>query len=131
MPVSLLPADAERYLRDRAAKGFTAVIVNVLEALFTALAPPRTVDGIRRLIWPGDSRPPNETYFERIDGLLAAAARHGIEPTWRRCTWATSTPPTPASATPAARGMARRGGAQRRRRLGLRPLPAAGEMWTT
>ena len=78
MPVSVLPAEAERYLRDRALKGFTSVIVNVLEALFTA-DPPRTIDGISPFEPAGDFSAPNEAYFERIDELLATAARHGLE----------------------------------------------------
>jgi hypothetical protein len=78
MVVSVLPDAWESYFSDRAAKGFTAVIVNAIERLFTA-DPPRTIDGVAPFTTPGDLGTPNETYFARVDALLAAASRHGIE----------------------------------------------------
>ena len=76
--VSTLPEEWGRYLEDRAARGFSAVIVNAIERLFTA-DPPRTIDGLEPFTVPGDLGSPNEAYFARVDALLAEAARHGIE----------------------------------------------------
>jgi hypothetical protein len=78
MAVSAIPDEWETYLADRAARGFTAIIVNAIERLFTA-DPPRTLDGLEPFTSPGDLATPNETYFARIDTLLEAAARHGLE----------------------------------------------------
>lgn len=75
--VSALPGEWEAYFADRAARGFNAVIVNAIEALFTA-DPPRTVDGLEPFSRPGDLTAPNPAYWERVDGVLDAAARHGI-----------------------------------------------------
>jgi hypothetical protein len=68
---------AGRYLDDRAAKGFNAVIVNVIEHVF-APDPPRTVDGVEPFEVPGDLSTPNDLYFARLDRLVAAAAERSI-----------------------------------------------------
>jgi len=76
--VSCLPEEWDAYFADRASRGFNAVIVNAVEALFTA-DPPRTVDGIEPFLRPGDLTTPNPAYWVRVDGVLDAAARHGIQ----------------------------------------------------
>jgi hypothetical protein len=75
--VSTLPEEWDGYFADRAARGFNAVIVNAIEALFTA-DPPRTIDGIEPFRQPGDLTAPNPAYWARVDGVLDGAARHGI-----------------------------------------------------
>jgi hypothetical protein len=74
---SLLPDEVDRYLADRASRGFNAVIVNAIEALFTA-DPPRTVDGIEPFTVAGDLGTPDPAYWARVDGVIDAAAAHGI-----------------------------------------------------
>ncbi len=66
----------ERYFADRAARGFNAVIVNAIEALFTA-DPPRTIDGVDPFLEPGALTRPNPAYWAKVDDLLEVAASHG------------------------------------------------------
>jgi hypothetical protein len=65
------------YFADRAARGFNAVIVNAIEALFTA-DPPRTVDGVEPFLEPGVLTRPNPAYWDRVDAMLDVAAGHGM-----------------------------------------------------
>jgi Protein of unknown function (DUF4038)/Putative collagen-binding domain of a collagenase len=67
----------QTYLDDCAAKGFNAIIVNVLEAYF-APDPPRNVYGDDPFSTPGDFATPNERYFEHVDWVLREAERRGI-----------------------------------------------------
>ncbi|OGO59569.1 MAG: hypothetical protein A2V85_06495 [Chloroflexi bacterium RBG_16_72_14] len=76
--VSELPEAWDAYFADRASKGINAVIINAVEALFTA-DPPRTVDGIEPFLRPGDLATPNPAYWARVDGVIDAAARHGMQ----------------------------------------------------
>jgi hypothetical protein len=75
--VSVNDDDARRYLDDRAARGFNAVIVNVIERLFGP-DPPRTVEGIEPFTVPGDLSTPNDAYFAHVDRLVQMAAERGI-----------------------------------------------------
>jgi hypothetical protein len=75
--VSATPDEREQYFSDRATRAFNAVIVNAIEALFTA-DPPRTVDGLEPFLRSGDLASPNAAYWERVDGVIDAAARHGV-----------------------------------------------------
>jgi hypothetical protein len=69
--------EALRYLDDRAAKGFTATIVNLVERHF-APDPPRTTDGIEPFLVPGDFRTLNPAYLERAHAIVAGARERGI-----------------------------------------------------
>jgi hypothetical protein len=69
--------DARRYLDDRAAKGFSAVIVNLIESHFSP-DPPRTTDGIEPFLVPGDFRTLNPAYVQRAHAIVAAARERGI-----------------------------------------------------
>jgi hypothetical protein len=76
-------SEAERYLRDRAAKGFT-VIQAVALAEIDGLRTPN-MRGDLPLI-DGDPARPNEAYFAHIDAVVALAASLGLTigmlPTW-------------------------------------------------
>ena len=69
--------DATTYLDDCAAKGFNAVIVNVLEMYF-APDPPRDPYGEAPFMTPGDFSTPSEPYFAHVDWVVAEADRRGI-----------------------------------------------------
>jgi hypothetical protein len=68
---------AEQYLEDRRAKGFTVVLVNLLEHRFADQAP-SNVYGDPPFSTPGDYATPNEAYFAHVDALLAAAEERGL-----------------------------------------------------
>ena len=75
--------ESERYLRDRAEKGFT-VIQAVVLAEFGGLTVPNA-NGDLPLIDRDPTRP-NERYFEHVDAVVEAASRLGVYigmlPTW-------------------------------------------------
>jgi len=75
--------DSERYLRDRAEKGFT-VIQAVVLAEFGGLSVPNANGDLPLL--DGDPTRPNERYFAHVDAVVEAAARLGLHigmlPTW-------------------------------------------------
>jgi hypothetical protein len=61
--VQLSPADIDRYLDDRHAKGFNSIIVNLIEHKFSS-DPPRTRAGLAPFGTPGDFSTPNPAYFD-------------------------------------------------------------------
>lgn len=65
------------YLDDCLAKGFNAIIVNVLEAYF-APDPPRNLYGDAPFLKTGDLTAPNEAYFSHVDWVMTEADRRGI-----------------------------------------------------
>jgi hypothetical protein len=69
--------DAERYLRDRRAKGFNAVLVNLLEHKFAKNAP-RNIYGEPPFLDMADWSLPNEKYFEHADWVIRKAAENGL-----------------------------------------------------
>jgi hypothetical protein len=75
--------DSERYLRDRAAKGFT-VIQAVVLAEFGGLTVPNANGDLP--LRDSDPTRPNERYFAHVDAVVEAAARLGLYigmlPTW-------------------------------------------------
>ena len=90
-------ADAERYLDDRAARGFTATIVNLVERCF-APDPPRTMDGIE----PFEDVP--RTSARCVPSTWTVRPRSSGRPGSAACscccappTWATWTPTTRAT----------------------------------
>jgi len=68
---------ALRYLDDRAAKGYNAIIVNLIEACFSP-DPPRDLYGHEPFTRPGDFTTPNDAYFEHAARVVEQAAERGI-----------------------------------------------------
>ena len=76
MIAALSDSDADFYLEDRRQRGFTAVLVNLIEHAFTA-NPPQ--DFYRLSPFTGQTfTTPNETYFAHVDHILKSAAAKGI-----------------------------------------------------
>lgn len=69
--------DAELYLRDRQARGFNAILVNLLEHRFASKAP-ADIYGDRPFAVEGDYGTPNETYFRHADWVLRRACELGF-----------------------------------------------------
>src|SRR5262249_4860922 len=70
-------ADLETYLAARAAKGFNAVLVNLIEHKFAA-QPPRDAFGNAPFTTAGDFSTPNPAYFAHVDRVLERAEAHGF-----------------------------------------------------
>lgn len=70
-------ADIARYLDDRAQRGFTALIVNLLEHKFGSKAPAK-LDGVAPFLEPGDFTQPNPAYFDYAHRAVAAAGERGL-----------------------------------------------------
>ncbi|MBI1881524.1 MAG: glycoside hydrolase family 140 protein [Chloroflexi bacterium] len=68
-------AEVERYLVDRAAKGFNALIVNLIEHKFNG---PLNRHGEHPFHNPQDLSTPNDRYFEFADWVLGKAADYGF-----------------------------------------------------
>lgn len=68
---------AERYLEDRRRRGYTALLVNLIEHEF-APAAPRNRNGDAPFLTPGDFAAPNEAYFRHADAILRSAEKKGI-----------------------------------------------------
>jgi len=69
--------DIERYLDDRAVRGFNAIIVNLLEHKFASHAP-ATVGGVQPFAAGRMFEVPNAEYFDIAHRAVAAAGRRGI-----------------------------------------------------
>ena len=69
--------DIERYLDDRARRGFNAVIVNLIEHKFASNAP-ATRHGVAPFLSQGDFKRPNPAYFDFAYRAIAHAARRGV-----------------------------------------------------
>jgi hypothetical protein len=69
--------DIEKYLEDRQSKGFSALIVNLIEHKFCT-APPRTRAGLAPFTAPGDFSTPNPAYFNWAHHVIEMAGRHGM-----------------------------------------------------
>jgi len=69
--------DIERYLDDRAARRFNAIIVNLLEHKFASHAP-ATVGGVQPFAAGRMFEVPNAEYFDIAHRAVAAAGRRGI-----------------------------------------------------
>lgn len=69
--------DAERYLDDRRARGFNAILVNLLEHRFTT-NPPKNAYSQSPFLTPGDFSTPNEEYFAHAAWVLQRARERGI-----------------------------------------------------
>ena len=71
------PAQVDLYLDDRAAKGFSLLLVNLLEHKFST-QPPKLRDGTPPFVTQGDFATPNEPYFRYAEEIASKAARRGI-----------------------------------------------------
>jgi len=69
--------EAELYLQSRQAKGFNAVLVNLIEHKFARNAP-RNAYGEAPFASPADLASPNAKYFDHADWVIRKAAEHGI-----------------------------------------------------
>jgi len=69
--------DIDRYLADRARKGFTAVLVNLLEHKFCT-RPPNTRAGLAPFRKPADFSTPNPDYFDFAHQVVKKANDRGI-----------------------------------------------------
>lgn len=69
--------EAESYLRNRAQKGFNAILVNLIEH-WNCSNPPNNAYGEGPFNVPGDFSTPNEKYFEHADWVIRKAAESKI-----------------------------------------------------
>ena len=69
--------DADFYLRDRKARGFNTVLVNLLEHRFATNAP-ANIQGEQPFTVKGDFATPNEAYFKHADRILRRACELGL-----------------------------------------------------
>ncbi len=69
--------DAEQYLDDRRARGFNALLVNLLEHRFARQAP-RNAYGDAPFTTDGDFSTPYEAYFAHADWVLDQASARGL-----------------------------------------------------
>jgi hypothetical protein len=70
-------SDVIRYLDDRAARGFNAIIVNLLEHKFSSNAPADR-SGVRPFLAGGAFGDPNPAYFAKAHRIIEEAGRRGI-----------------------------------------------------
>ncbi len=70
-------ADIDRYLADRARRGFNSIIVNLIEHKFSA-SPPKTRAGLIPFERPGDFSKPNGRYFDFAHEVVRKANERGI-----------------------------------------------------
>jgi uncharacterized protein DUF4038 len=69
--------DAARYLDDRSRRGFTAIIVNLIEHKFATNAPADR-RGVQPFRSPGDFAHPDAAYFDAAHRVIEEAGRRGI-----------------------------------------------------
>jgi len=70
-------AEILQYLNDRQSRGFTAVIVNLIEHKFST-HPPMNAYGQGPFTTPGDYATPNPLYFQYADWVIGQAAARNI-----------------------------------------------------
>jgi len=78
---NLTLAEQERYLADRAAKGFNLVEIMLTNHDYTSAPnppPPANRAGEQPFLRPGDFSKPNDAYFDRAVAFVDRAAAHGI-----------------------------------------------------
>src|SRR5689334_4528646 len=69
--VALSEAEAEKYLENRASKGFNTILVNLIEHKYRG---PNNHRGDGPFSTPGDFSTPNEAYFAHADWVISRAA---------------------------------------------------------
>ncbi len=74
---NLTPKELDRYLQDRREKGFNALLVNLVEHRFAALAPNNRA-GEAPFRTPGDFATPQEAYFRTAAEMLEKARAQGF-----------------------------------------------------
>lgn len=70
-------SEVTTYFGNRKAKGFNAVLTNIVEHAFAA-DPPKNAYGDAPFTTPGDFSTPNEAYFAHVDWVVGEAAQHDI-----------------------------------------------------
>ena len=78
MAGELSPTEVATYLDDRAAKGFTAILMNAIEHAFSANAPNNYADEPPFTNGPSDWSVRNETYWSYLDYILNYAKSKNI-----------------------------------------------------
>lgn len=73
--VRLSKTEADAYLEDRRARGFNAIVTELIENEFGG---PANRDGELPFLSPGDFSQPNETYFQHADWVIEKAAEKGL-----------------------------------------------------
>ncbi len=80
--VALTREETTAYLADRQAKGFNAVVTQLIENQFGGVdnpyGSPRNRYGEGPFTTPGDFSTPNEAYFAHVDWVIQEAASHGM-----------------------------------------------------
>jgi hypothetical protein len=71
------PADIDHYLDDRKARGFTAILINLVEHKFCT-HPPMTRSGLAPFKKAGDFATTNDAYFDYAAGVVKKAHDRGI-----------------------------------------------------
>jgi hypothetical protein len=69
--------EAKVYLQNRRSKGFSAILVNLIEHKFAKNAP-RDLYGEAPFLGASDLSAPNEKYFEHADWVIREAAKNGL-----------------------------------------------------
>lgn len=75
--IQLRDDEVDRYLADRRARGFNALLVNLIDHKFGTKAP-STVDGVAPFARAGDFAAPDEDYFAHADSVLRRARDAGF-----------------------------------------------------
>src|SRR5262249_44544311 len=70
-------ASASGYLEDRARRGFTAIIVNLIEHKFATHAPANHA-GVAPFLERGNFKVPNPAYFDAAHRVIAEAGARGL-----------------------------------------------------
>jgi hypothetical protein len=73
----LTPAETQQYLEDRRARGFNAVLVNLIEHHFAALAPANQA-GQPPFLVAGDFTTPNGAYFDHAEFVVEQARQRAM-----------------------------------------------------
>ena len=76
--VSPNSAGADQYLADRAARGFNAVIVNLIEHYFDSNGAPKDANGDAPFLTPDDFSTPNAAYFSYAASVVQDAYNKGL-----------------------------------------------------
>jgi len=76
--VAMSNAEVEQYLRNRKAKGFNAITVELIEHRY-AKTPPLNEAGDAPFTTPGDFSTPNENYFAHADWVIHKAGEYGMQ----------------------------------------------------
>ena len=70
--------ELEQYLKNRRDKGFNALLVNLVEHLYSK-NPPLDAAGDPPFMTPGDFTTPNEKYFAHADKVIREAGENGMQ----------------------------------------------------